>query len=66
MDLNRLFSMLTRMFVRSALNTGVDLATRKGKTKAEMTPQEHKQARAAKETAQKARKMTRIGRNLLK
>lgn len=66
MDLNRLFGMLTRMFVRSAVNTGLDVATRKGKPDAELTPDQRKQARSAKETARKAQKLARLGRRFLK
>lgn len=66
MDLNRLFNMLTRMFIKTAVKTGVDYAARRGKPKAEMTPEERQQARDAKAMADKAQKAARIGRRFLK
>lgn len=66
MDLNRLFGMLTRMFVRSAVNTGVDFAARRGKPDSKLTPEERKQARVAKETARKAQKLARLGRRFFR
>jgi hypothetical protein len=66
MDANRLFAMLTRMFVRSATDAGIDAAARKGKPLSEMTPEERQQARAAKATAQKVRQMARLGRRFFR
>lgn len=66
MDLNRLIGMLTRMFVRSAVDTSVDYAARKGKPASELTPAERKQARDAKAMADKAKKAARLGRRFLK
>jgi hypothetical protein len=66
MDWNRLLNMLTRMFIRTAVRTGVDYAARKGKPESEMTPEERKQAKAAKDMAQKAQKAARLGRRLIK
>ena len=42
MDVNGLFRMLTRMFLNKAINAGIDYAARRGKPKAEMTPEERK------------------------
>ena len=64
MDLNRLLSMLTRMFVRSATKAGVDYAARKGKPEAEMTPDERQQARRARDMATRAQKAQRLVRRL--
>ncbi|MBA3911316.1 MAG: hypothetical protein C0524_15955 [Rhodobacter sp.] len=66
MDLNRLIGMLTRIFVRSAVNTGIDYAARKGKPEDEMSPEERKQAQSAKAMADKARKAARLGRRFLR
>ncbi|NJS39368.1 MAG: hypothetical protein HC783_10470 [Rhodobacteraceae bacterium] len=66
MDMNRLISMLTRMFVRSAVKTGVDFAARKGKPEAELTPEERKQAQSAKAMADKAQKASRLARRFLR
>ena len=66
MDMNRLISMLTRMFVRKAVRTGVDYAARKGKPEGEMTPEERKQAQSAKAMADKAQKASRLARRFLR
>ena len=66
MDWSRLFNMLTRMVIRSAVDTGIDYASRRGKTASEMTPEEREQARDARQMADKARKAARIGRRFLK
>lgn len=62
MDLNGLFNMLARMVARSAVDAGVDYATRRGKPEAEMTPEEREQARKARELAQRAREVSKITR----
>ncbi|MBY0352302.1 hypothetical protein [Tabrizicola sp.] len=64
MDLTRLFNFLTRMFVRSAVDAGVDFAARRGKPDAEMTPEERAQARRARDLAGRARKIQKVTRRL--
>lgn len=64
MDLNGLFNMLTKMFLRSAVDAGVDYAARRGKPEAEMTPEERAQAKKARELAQRAREVTKVTRRL--
>jgi hypothetical protein len=66
MDANRLINMLTRMFIRSATDAGIDAATRSGKPKSAMTPADREQAKAAKATAQKVRQMSRLGRRFFR
>jgi hypothetical protein len=66
MDMNRLISMLTRMFVRKALRTGIDFAARKGKSDAALTPEERQQAKSAKAMADKAQKAARLSRRFLR
>jgi len=66
MDMNRLLTMLTRMFLRSAVKTGIDLAARRGKPASDMTPEERKQAQNAKAMADKAQKAARLGRRFLR
>ena len=66
MNWNRLVNMLTRMFIRSAVSTGVDYAARRGKPESELTPEERAQARSAKQMADKAQKAVRLGRRFLK
>jgi hypothetical protein len=66
MDWNRLLNMLTRMFLRKAVNKGISLAAGRGKDPKDMTPEERKQAQNAKQMADKAQKAARLGRRFLK
>lgn len=66
MDINRLIGMVTKMFVRSAVDTGINFAARKGKPDAEMSPEERKQAQSAKAMANKAKKAARLGRRFMR
>jgi hypothetical protein len=66
MDANRLINMLTRMFIRSATDAGIDVATRRGNPASEVTPAEREQAKAAKAAAQKFRQMSRLGRRFFR
>lgn len=66
MDLNRLIGMLTRIFVRSAVKTGVDFAARKGKPEGKLTPEDRAQAKDAKAMTRKAQRAARISRRFLK
>ena len=64
MDLNGLFNMLAKMFVRSAVDAGVDYAARRGKPEAELTPEERDQARKARDLAQRAKEVSKVTRRL--
>jgi len=64
MNINRIINMLLRMFMRKAVNKGIDMAARRGKPPAEMTPEEREQAQIAKQTAGKAQKLARLARRL--
>lgn len=64
MDLNGLFNILAKMFVRSAVDAGVDYAARKGKPEAELTPEEREQAKRARDMAQRAREIQKATRRL--
>lgn len=64
MDLNGLFNMLTKMFVRHAVDAGVDYAARKGKPEAEMTQEEREQANRARELAGRAKEIQKVTRRL--
>lgn len=64
MDLNGLFNMLAKMFLRSAVDAGVDYASRRGKPEAEMTPEEREQARKARDLAGRAREVGKVTRRL--
>ncbi|MFP5478302.1 MAG: hypothetical protein ACLGIE_01245 [Alphaproteobacteria bacterium] len=66
MDWNRLINQLTRMFLRKAVNKGIDMAARRGKADADLTPEERKRAQSAKQMADKAQKAARLGRRFLK
>jgi hypothetical protein len=64
MDLNGLYNMLTKMFVRSAMDAGLDLASRRGKPESEMTPEEKDQAKRARELANRAKEIQKVTRRL--
>lgn len=64
MDLNGLFNMLAKMFVRSAVDAGVDYAARKGKPEAELTPEEREQAKRARDLAARAKEIQKATRRL--
>lgn len=68
MDLNRLINMLVNMFLRKAVNKGIrtatDFAARRGKTEAELTPEERETARRMRDLSDKAKKAARLGRRL--
>ncbi|PCD77633.1 hypothetical protein [Pseudothioclava arenosa] len=68
MTVNQILDMVLRIVLRRGvnwgINKGIDLASGKGKSAAEMTPEERKQAQDAKATAQRARKMARITRRM--
>jgi hypothetical protein len=66
MDVNRLMNLLTRMFIRSATDAGIDAAARKGKPLSEMSPQERQQARSAQDMAKRFQKTTRMVRRLFR
>ena len=66
MDMNRLITMLTRMFMTKAMKAGIDFAARKGKPDAELTPEERAQAKSAKAMADKAQKASRLARRFMR
>jgi len=64
MNLNGLFDMLTKMFIRSAVDVGIDYAARKGKPESEMTPEEKAQAARARDLAARAKEVQKVTRRL--
>jgi hypothetical protein len=64
MDLNRLFSMLTRMVIRSAVQSGIDVASRRGKPEAEMTPDEKRQAKSHRQAGRRVQQALRMFRRI--
>jgi hypothetical protein len=64
MDLNGLFNMLTKMFVRSAVDAGIDYAARRGKPEEELTPEEREQAKRARDMAARAKEIQKATRRL--
>jgi hypothetical protein len=64
MDLNGLFNMLAKRFIRQAVDTGIDYAARRGKPEAEMTPEEREQAKKARNLAQRAKEVSNVTRRL--
>lgn len=66
MDMQRLFTMLTRMLFRKAVKTGVRHMTRTGKPKAAMTPEERHEGTSARAMSDRVRQAARIGRKLFR
>ncbi|MDO5657006.1 MAG: hypothetical protein Q4G36_01605 [Paracoccus sp. (in: a-proteobacteria)] len=68
MNLNGLINRLIRMFTMRAINTGINTAARRGKSEADMTPEERARARAqakkGREIAKRARQAARITRRM--
>ncbi len=64
MDLNRLLQMLVRTFIKTAVDTGIDHAARKGKPEADMTPAEREEARRARELAARAKEVAKVTRRM--
>jgi hypothetical protein len=66
MDVNGLINMLARMFIRTAVDKGIEYAASKGKPESEMTPEERAKARANREMAEKAQKALQTGRRFFR
>jgi hypothetical protein len=64
MNLNGLFDMLTKLFIRHAVDAGVDYAARRGKPESEMTPEEKAQAQRGRELAARAKEVQKVTRRL--
>jgi hypothetical protein len=68
MNLDQIFSMISRLVLRRAVNwgitKGIDSVAGKGKPPAEMTPQERHLAQKGREAAKMARKAARVTRRL--
>jgi hypothetical protein len=64
MDLRGLSSFLIKTVIRSAVDSGVDVAARRGKAPEDMTQAERQEAARARTLAGKARKYLRIVRRL--
>ena len=60
MILNKLLGRL----VNTAVNKGVDYASRRGKSPDQMTDEDHEQARAGKEMAKRARQAAKLTRRI--
>jgi hypothetical protein len=55
---------VVRRLVRSGVDKGFDLATRKGKRKEDMTAEDHEQAKMGRDMAKRAKDMSKITRRL--
>jgi hypothetical protein len=69
MDLNRLIQMIVNQLLRRLINRGIDAGINKvaGKpaaAKTDMTPEERRQARAAKDVARRAKQAMKLTRRL--
>ncbi|MGB3313136.1 MAG: hypothetical protein WBB85_01890 [Albidovulum sp.] len=68
MNAQRLITMIintvTRRLINLGINKGIDLASRKGKPRDQMTAEDRKQAKNAREIAKRARQAAKITRRL--
>lgn len=68
MDVQRLITMIvntvTRRLINLGINKGIDYAARRGKPKEQMTSEDRKQAKDAREIAKRARQAAKITRRL--
>jgi len=64
MNLNGLIQMGLRMLIKTAVDKGVELAARRGKPEAEMTPAELEEARRAREVAGRTQDVAKTTRRL--
>ena len=66
MDWNRLLTMVTQMFIRTAVDKGIDYAARRGKSDAELTPEERKQAEQGRALGQRAKEIAKVTRRFMR
>jgi len=67
MNANQIIRLLMRLFrplLNRGLTKGIDLAARRGKPEAELTPEERAQAKGATDLTKRARQMARFGRRI--
>lgn len=68
MNIERMIMMIGRMIMRRVLHRGVDAgidyASRRGKDREELTPEERKRAQSAKATAKRAKQGARLMRRM--
>ena len=62
--MDRLITMIFRRLLNRGISAGIDMASRRGKDPAQMTPEERQQAQSAKQTAKRARQAMRLGRRI--
>ena len=64
MNTDKIIQMVLNMFVKKAVNSGIEMAARRGKPDQEMTPAEREQAKKGRELASHAKKFANIMRRL--
>lgn len=62
--INMIVNRLARYFLRTGINTGIDLATGPQKSRKDMTPEERAQNKSAQEVAKRAKQLQRITRRM--
>ncbi len=66
MNMNRLINMGVRMLMRRGINKGIDVASRRGKSADEMTPEERQGSQSTRKNAQRARRGLNILRRFMR
>lgn len=64
MDLGRALQMVFRFLAGPLIRAGIDVAARRGKDEADMTPEERRQARDARDLAKRAQRLARLTRRI--
>lgn len=66
MNANQIINIIMRMFIRKAVNKGMDAGINrlagKGKSREEMSPEERRAARGGKQAARRARQAMKMSR----
>lgn len=66
MNMNRLITMGMRMLMNKGVRKGIDVASKRGKSDAEMTPEERASAKRNREQGQTARRSLNMIRRFMR
>lgn len=64
MNTGKIIQMVLSLFVKKAVNAGIEMAARRGKSDKDMTPADHNQAQKGRELAKHAKNIANIMRRI--
>ncbi len=64
MNTQQIIRLVMRLFGRRVINSGINYASRRGKPAGELSPEERRQARMARQSAKRARQAARMMRKM--